>query len=191
MSYVLLGRSSSVENVTDFSDTRGTRLFILFVSSAKIALDPYLTFTRADGEEVVLCLRGVVYHGGSHFTSRIVDSHGDVWFHDGITTRSTSVYEGNLGSISSLSGLHSHAGDSAILAIYAALGSAVSTTFVSGHSSETARLLRFSGHALYIRRAASASSLSATQAGTTTPKLPLVYPALLSHITLYRRGDAE
>ncbi|KAJ7285324.1 hypothetical protein C8J57DRAFT_1038335, partial [Mycena rebaudengoi] len=50
-------------------------------------------------------LRGVVYHGGSHFTSRIVDSCGDVWFHDGITTKSTSVYGGTLESISSPSGL--------------------------------------------------------------------------------------
>ncbi|KAJ7197902.1 hypothetical protein C8J57DRAFT_1737542 [Mycena rebaudengoi] len=75
---------------------------------------------------------------------------------------------------------------------YSSHATSVSITFVSDHSSETAcTLLRFSGRALYIRRAASASSLSATQAGTTTPKLPLVYPALLSHITLYRRGDAE
>jgi hypothetical protein len=31
-------------------------------------------------------LRGIVYYGSYHYTSRIVDVGGHVWFHDGMTT---------------------------------------------------------------------------------------------------------
>ncbi|KAJ7245743.1 hypothetical protein C8J57DRAFT_1024812, partial [Mycena rebaudengoi] len=69
-------------------------VLFLFVTSTKVDIDPRLTFTRVDGTSVQMKLRGVVYHGASHFTTRIVTPAADVWFHDGITTRGTSVYEG-------------------------------------------------------------------------------------------------
>ncbi|KIM81655.1 hypothetical protein PILCRDRAFT_71820, partial [Piloderma croceum F 1598] len=28
-------------------------------------------------------IKGIVYHGGFHFTSRIITTDGGVWFHDG------------------------------------------------------------------------------------------------------------
>jgi hypothetical protein len=31
-------------------------------------------------------LRGVVYYGSHHYTSRIIDNEGHVWFHDGMIT---------------------------------------------------------------------------------------------------------
>lgn len=31
-------------------------------------------------------LKGIVYSDGKHYTSRVVDSSLDVWFHDGMTT---------------------------------------------------------------------------------------------------------
>jgi hypothetical protein len=39
-------------------------------------------------------LRGIIYFGDSHFTSRIVYDNGMSWFHDGIATGQTLVYEG-------------------------------------------------------------------------------------------------
>jgi len=32
---------------------------------------------------VTLCLRGIVYHGGYHFTSHVIQTDGKVWYHDG------------------------------------------------------------------------------------------------------------
>lgn len=47
-------------------------------------------------------LRGVVYHGADHFTSRIISSTLDVWFHDGISTGSSMVHEGTLAAFGDL-----------------------------------------------------------------------------------------
>ena len=47
-----------------------------------------------------LHLCGLVYHGGFHFTCRVVDHTGKIWFHDGMTTGQTSTLEGRLGMIS-------------------------------------------------------------------------------------------
>jgi len=41
-------------------------------------------------------LRGVVYGDGNHFVARLVTKHGDVWYHDGMTTGSVCVFEGRL-----------------------------------------------------------------------------------------------
>lgn len=41
-------------------------------------------------------LCGIVYHGSDHFTCRIIDVSGDIWFHDGITTKEWCEYEGNI-----------------------------------------------------------------------------------------------
>jgi len=38
-------------------------------------------------------LRGVVYYVADHFTARIVTKGGMVWFHDGMSTGSSLVYE--------------------------------------------------------------------------------------------------
>jgi hypothetical protein len=38
-------------------------------------------------------LKGIVYLGGFHFTSRIVTSDNTVWFHDGITTANICIKE--------------------------------------------------------------------------------------------------
>lgn len=40
-------------------------------------------------------LCGLIYFGKFHFTCRVVDKHGDVWFHDGIKTGHNLVPEGN------------------------------------------------------------------------------------------------
>ena len=48
----------------------------------------------------VLTLKGIVYYGDNHFTSRIVTSNGSVWFNDGITTGRNSIEEGQLSMMS-------------------------------------------------------------------------------------------
>lgn len=47
----------------------------------------------------VLHLRGLIYHGDFHFTCQIIDSSGDIWFHDGMTTGNTSINDGKIGHV--------------------------------------------------------------------------------------------
>ncbi|KAF8891013.1 hypothetical protein BD779DRAFT_1401571, partial [Infundibulicybe gibba] len=41
-------------------------------------------------------LRGIVYFGSSHFTSRILTEEGMLWYHDGINTGKNTECEGPL-----------------------------------------------------------------------------------------------
>ncbi|KAJ7223620.1 hypothetical protein C8J57DRAFT_1094271 [Mycena rebaudengoi] len=54
-------------------------------------------------------LCGIIYHGDEHFTSRMFTTNGDIWFHNGITTRSSTRFEGNLRNIA-LTSLHTYRG---------------------------------------------------------------------------------
>jgi hypothetical protein len=45
----------------------------------------YITMNMENGE-IILKLRGIIYHGRHHFTSQIVSLNGDIWYHDGMTT---------------------------------------------------------------------------------------------------------
>ena len=49
-----------------------------------------------DDNIVKLELRGIVYYGHYHFTSRIISNDKHVWYHDGITTAHACTYEGLL-----------------------------------------------------------------------------------------------
>ena len=49
-------------------------------------------------QATTLHLKGLVYHGGYHFTCRIMDESGNIWFHDGITTRRSLTKEGKFRS---------------------------------------------------------------------------------------------
>jgi len=52
-----------------------------------------------DGETVILDVRGLIYHGDFHFTSRIIGNDNNVWHHDGMK-RSTCENEGDFDSFS-------------------------------------------------------------------------------------------
>jgi hypothetical protein len=46
-----------------------------------------------DGDsDVVFILKGIVYHGGFHYTSRVI-ADNSVWFHDGMVTGRGYEYE--------------------------------------------------------------------------------------------------
>ncbi|KAJ7138718.1 hypothetical protein C8R43DRAFT_893142 [Mycena crocata] len=67
---------------------------------------------------VNLRLRGIIYAGQAHFTSRVVDSDGHIWFHDGIGTRGRCVLEGNLRAVEPMS-LHKCGEKKAVAVVYA------------------------------------------------------------------------
>ncbi|HYT46524.1 MAG TPA: hypothetical protein VEP90_29625, partial [Methylomirabilota bacterium] len=49
--------------------------------------------------DVVYNLRGVIYGDGSHFVARLITRDGNIWFHDGMTTQSSCIFEGKLGQL--------------------------------------------------------------------------------------------
>ena len=67
-----------------------------------------------------LYLRGIVYHGRYHFTSRIIDKDGRIWYHDGMTTGKTVCEDGNLQSMTNQS-LAMCRARNLVLAVYACL----------------------------------------------------------------------
>ncbi|KAJ7282262.1 hypothetical protein C8J57DRAFT_1055716, partial [Mycena rebaudengoi] len=87
----------------------------LSITSKQVQLDPVLRF-NCNGRTVVTKLRGIIYHGDEHFTSRIFSADGDIWFHDGITTRSSTRFEVNLKN-DNLTSFHTYRGKDATLAV--------------------------------------------------------------------------
>jgi len=55
-----------------------------------------------NGRKVRYQLKGIIYHGGYHFTARVVTSQGDVWYYDGMTTARECIYEGKLSELTNI-----------------------------------------------------------------------------------------
>ncbi|KAJ6512378.1 hypothetical protein DFH09DRAFT_941468 [Mycena vulgaris] len=54
---------------------------------------------RCNGSQTkILFLRGIIYYGGVHFTSRIMGLDGRIWYHDGIETGRAHIDEHYLDS---------------------------------------------------------------------------------------------
>ncbi|KAJ7455635.1 hypothetical protein B0H11DRAFT_1739702 [Mycena galericulata] len=62
---------------------------------------------------------GIIYGGQRHFTSRIIDKTGFVWFHDGISTGRHCRPEGQFGDIRNLEDLHRCGEKNAVGLVYA------------------------------------------------------------------------
>ena len=92
-------------------------LLIFEINSDNITLNKTIGFEE-DDEMKVLQLKGMVYHGGFHFTSRIISSDGAVWFNDGMTTGRQCEKDGNLETMSGKK-LMKCRGKKLVLAIYA------------------------------------------------------------------------
>jgi hypothetical protein len=71
------------------------KLLVLEYPNIDLKTSHHLTY-RVGGEDTVLHLRGIIYHGGYHFTSRIMSTEGDIWYHDGINTGEHCREDGNL-----------------------------------------------------------------------------------------------
>lgn len=71
-----------------------------------------------EGSSVVFTLRGIIYFGGYHFTSRIMTSDGQIWFHDGILTGDRSQAIGKTSDFTNSELLECN-GKDAIIALYA------------------------------------------------------------------------
>lgn len=63
-------------------------------------------------------LKGLIYHGDHHFSSRVIDESGGIWFHDGIHTKRTCDYEGSIYDIDLKNLMRARHGRRCILGIY-------------------------------------------------------------------------
>ncbi|KAJ7270164.1 hypothetical protein B0H12DRAFT_1008958 [Mycena haematopus] len=66
-----------------------------------------------------LKLRGIIYGGQLHFTCRLIDDEGNMWFHDGISTRQNCLPEINIQAVQDKLSLHRCGEKKAVAVIYA------------------------------------------------------------------------
>jgi hypothetical protein len=89
-------------------------IFSINVTNIGISKTVRVKYTNKD---ILLPLKGVVYSGDFHFVSRII-SDKDVWFHDGMVTKSKCHKEGHITDFTDQT-LMIHKKRHAVLAIYA------------------------------------------------------------------------
>ncbi|KAJ7156500.1 hypothetical protein C8R43DRAFT_883895 [Mycena crocata] len=63
--------------------------------------------------------RGIIYGGQQHFTCRIVDADGNMWFHDGIGTRNACIPEINIQTVADPLALHKCGEKNVVAVVYA------------------------------------------------------------------------
>jgi len=88
------------------------------IQVGKISINKIIQVTQAHGPSITLPLKGIIYMSNHHFSIRIVTSQKKIWFHDGIATGSTCIYEGLLSDFSDKT-LQKHNNSLAVGAIYA------------------------------------------------------------------------
>lgn len=71
-----------------------------------------------DGKSTQLYLRGIVYHRENHFTSRVISSIGNMWYHDGMVTQQTCIDDREL-KLTSDDALRTCQDKDLVLAVYA------------------------------------------------------------------------
>ena len=89
-------------------------LIVFDLAWKKTEIDPQFVLT-VNGVSKQYKLRGIIYFGNNHFTSRIISYTGQTWFHDGITTGQSVIYEGE---IQHLKAINTCQGKQASVAIY-------------------------------------------------------------------------
>jgi hypothetical protein len=86
-----------LETTIHFSDTH--KIYAVDVTDRNVTLS-WTVKIQGSTRATTLHLRGLVYYGGFHFTCRIIDESGNIWFHDGMTTGRIAIKEGRFGSVS-------------------------------------------------------------------------------------------
>ena len=93
---------------TTFVQTPPLLVFDLSIGSA-LTLDSVI-WIPCENSRFRYILRGVVYFNNGHFTERVVTSTGMTWYHDGIFTGRSLVYESQI--------LTSITNENAVMAFY-------------------------------------------------------------------------
>ena len=89
--------NAPLETTIHFSETH--KIYAVDVTDRNVTISRTVKL-QGSVRATTLHLKGLVYHGGYHFTCRIVDESGNIWFHDGMTTGRTSIKDGKFGTVS-------------------------------------------------------------------------------------------
>jgi hypothetical protein len=89
--------NAPVHSTIHFSETH--KLYAVDVTDRSISVSQTIKI-QGSVHSTILHLKGLVYHGGCHFTCRFVDQSGNIWYHDGMGIRRTSTKEGKFRTIS-------------------------------------------------------------------------------------------
>ena len=86
--------------------------------NTNIRISHKIVFINQDNEKTILHLRGIVYYGGYHFTSRVIDAEKNVWYSDGRQLGHVCQKEGELKLMNNET-LRKHSGRKLMVAVYA------------------------------------------------------------------------
>ncbi|KAJ6520772.1 hypothetical protein DFH09DRAFT_939555 [Mycena vulgaris] len=70
-------------------------ILLVDINHDRLRFDDQIGFDCAN-TMIKLKLRGIIYGGQRHFTCRFIDSHGTVWFHDGISTGRSCIQDSTI-----------------------------------------------------------------------------------------------
>lgn len=70
-------------------------ILVLDVQDATVHINTNIKIT-VNNKTTNLRLRGIIYHGGFHFTSRIITPRGNMWYNDGASNCGKSFREGSI-----------------------------------------------------------------------------------------------
>jgi hypothetical protein len=115
-------------NSSPCCDEQKTKNHITYKESPQILVLEYpgfdihtshtIEFIDDNDVSATLKLRGIIYHGHHHFTSRIISNEKHVWFHDGVTTKHLCTYDGLLDEMNN-DDLKNYDDTNLVIAIYA------------------------------------------------------------------------
>jgi hypothetical protein len=106
--------NGEVDEITRFEIV--PKVLVFAINSGSVKVSKKISFN--DGEtRLVFGLKGIIYSGDFHYTSRIC-VNGEVWFHDGMVTGNKCEYQGKL-NVFTDSELSSCDGKTSTLVVYA------------------------------------------------------------------------
>lgn len=90
-----LTQAHTMHEIIKVSKVPSMLIFALSEGVRQYLIAPYIKIPF-EGKSFTLKLRGVIYGGEGHFTSRIISPEGTIWFHDGMTTASACKKVGSV-----------------------------------------------------------------------------------------------
>ncbi|KAH6886512.1 hypothetical protein BKA70DRAFT_1123222 [Coprinopsis sp. MPI-PUGE-AT-0042] len=99
--------------------TKSASILIIEIVDQEVRLDASLSLCNSESHETIMRLRGLIYLGEEHFTSRWIDGQGQIWFHNGATTGRLCQFDGRMDERRCLENLRSCRGNRLCYAVYA------------------------------------------------------------------------
>ena len=91
--------NSHLENI--FSFIQPPNILALSFPQSNLHTDTEFLM-KVEHNDYQYILRGIIYFGADHFTSRIITDQTLIWYHDGIETAADVDYKGTIGNVQDL-----------------------------------------------------------------------------------------